>query len=50
MTVRDPESTRKALERMRKGREAMARRGVRLSQILRKGESLRDLAHRGHKY
>lgn len=50
VSARDPQATRKVLERMRKGREAMARRGVRLSQMLGKGESLRDLAHRGHKY
>ncbi len=50
VSVRDPESIGKALDRMRKARAAMARRGVRLSQLLRKGESLRDLAHRGHKY
>lgn len=49
VTVRDPELIRKALQRLRTGREALARRGVRLSQLLRKGESLRDLAHKGHR-
>ena len=49
VTVRDPEAIRKALGRLRKGREALARRGVRLSQLTRKGESLRDLAHKGHR-
>ena len=46
----DPESVREVLQRMRKGREALARRGVRLSQLLEKGETLRDLTHKGHRY
>jgi prevent-host-death family protein len=50
VTARDPEAIRKALERIKGGREALAKRGVRLSKILRKGESLRDLMHRGHRY
>jgi len=50
VTVRDPESIRKALERIRKGREALAKRGVSLSSILREGESLRDLMHTGHRF
>lgn len=45
----DPESARDVLERLRKGREALAKRGMRLSQLLGKGESLRDLAHKGHR-
>ena len=49
VTGRDPKSIAKALQQLREGREALARRGFRLSQILRKGESLRDLAHRGHR-
>lgn len=49
VAARDQESIAKALRRLRKGREALARRGVRLSQVLGKGESLRDLAHRGHR-
>ena len=50
VTVRDPVSIRKTLDRARKGREALAKRGVRLSQIVSKGESLRDLSHKGHRY
>ena len=50
VAVRDPESIRKGLERIRSGREALAKRGVRLSKILRKGETLRELMHRGHRY
>ena len=50
VAVRDQESLRRALERIRSGREALRRRGVRLSRILRKGETLRDLAHEGHRY
>lgn len=49
VTVRDPDVIRSALARLRKGREALARRGVRLSKILRKGESVREFMHRGHR-
>ena len=49
VTVRDPDAVQKALDRLRSGREALARRGVRLSRSARKGESLRDLAHQGHR-
>lgn len=49
VVVRDPESIRMALEQLRRGREALARRGVRVSRLLQKGESLRDLAHKGHR-
>jgi prevent-host-death family protein len=50
VAVRNPEAIRKGLERIRSGREALAKRGVRLSKILRKGETLRELMHRGHRY
>lgn len=50
VTVPDPQSIRKALDRIRKGREALARRGVSLSRILRKGETLHDLMHSGHRF
>lgn len=47
---RDDEAVRGMLVRLREGREALARRGVRLQDLLGEGESLRDLAHRGHRY
>lgn len=49
VTVTDPESVRRALGRLRSGREALARRGLRLSQLLGKGETIRDLSHKGHR-
>lgn len=45
----DPNAVHDTLARIRKGREAMAKRGVRLSQLLQEGETLRELAHRGHR-
>jgi len=47
---RDEEAVRDTLARLRAGRMALARRGVRLGDLLKKGESLRDFAHRGHRY
>jgi hypothetical protein len=35
---------------MRKLRRDLATRGVRLRKVLGEGESLRDLAHSGHRY
>lgn len=47
---RDEEAVRRTLGRLRAGREALARRGFRMKDLLGKGESLRDLAHKGHRY
>lgn len=47
---RDEEAVRETLARLRAGRMVLARRGVRLGDLLEKGESLRDFAHRGHRY
>lgn len=46
---RDPERVRRAVASMRDARERLARRGVRLRDILRRGETLRSLAHGGHR-
>jgi prevent-host-death family protein len=45
----DAERARRAVARMRAGREALAKRGVRLGDLLKRGETLRDLAHEGHR-
>lgn len=45
----DAERARRALAQVRSLRQALARRGVSLKQILRGGESLRDLAHEDHR-
>ena len=46
----DAEHARRAVAEMRKLRKELAARGVRLRKILEDGESLRDLAHSGHRY
>ena len=46
----DSERARKTVAEMRKRRRALAARGVRLRKVLEEGESLRDLAHSGHRY
>jgi prevent-host-death family protein len=50
VTARDPEKTRRALEALRAVRRSLARRDVRLKDLLRPGESLRGLAHAGHRH
>jgi prevent-host-death family protein len=46
---RDAARIRVAIGKLHNVRTALARRGVRLKDILRSGESLRDLAHEGHR-
>ena len=46
---RDAARFRSAVGKLRNVRETLKRRGVRLKDILRPGESLRDLAHEGHR-
>ena len=46
---RDVASIRRAIGDLRGVRKKLARRGVRLKDVLRFGESLRDLAHEGHR-
>lgn len=46
----DDEAVRGTLARLREGRDALARRGVRLKDIAGESRGLRDLAHRGHRY
>ena len=46
----DVERARKGLAEMRKVRRELSIRGVRLRKILEDGETLRDLAHAGHRY
>lgn len=45
---RDASGIRHAIGELRNVRKSLARRGVRLNDILRPGESLRELAHEGH--
>ncbi len=46
----DQEAARKAVASMRALRKALARRDLRLSDILKRGERLRELAHDDHRY
>ena len=47
---RDVEQVKRAIADIRGVRRSLARRGVRLKDTLREGESIRDLAHEGHRY
>ena len=47
---RDEKSIRRAIGDLRSLRDELARRGVRMGDLLRKGETARDLAHKGHRY
>ncbi len=47
---RDGKSIRRAITDMRSLRDELARRGVRMSDLLRKDETVRDLTHNGHRY
>jgi prevent-host-death family protein len=47
---RNPERIREAVSRLREMRAKFAKRGIRLSDLLREGETLRDLTHAGHRY
>lgn len=47
---RDTAQIRRAIENVRSARRALERRGVRLSDVLDPGQSLRDLAHDGHRF
>ncbi len=46
---RDADGIRLAICELRSVRKAFERRGIRLKDIIRPGESLRDLAHEGHR-
>ncbi len=46
---RDAVRIRQAIDELRSVRKALARRGVRLRDVLRPGESVRELAHEGHR-
>lgn len=46
---RDATRIRLAIGELRSVRKTLACRGVRLKDVLRSGESLRDLAHEGHR-
>ena len=45
----DQESIQRAIRNLRSFRDELAQRGVRLRDMLQSGETLRDLAHEGHR-
>lgn len=47
---RDEKSIRRAIGDLRSLRDELARRGVRMRDLLRKGEAVCDLAHKGHRF
>ena len=47
---RNEERMRRAIGDLHSLRDELARRGVRMGDLLRKAETVRDLAHRGHRY
>ena len=47
---RSESDVRRAIEDLRTLRDELARRGVRMADLLREGETVRDLAHEGHRY
>jgi prevent-host-death family protein len=47
---RDYKAIRRAIADLRYFRDELARRGLRMRDLLRKGETVRDLAHKGHRY
>lgn len=44
----EPEAVRRTIADIRAFRKTLRKRGVQISDLLKKGESLRDLAHQGH--
>ena len=47
---RSESDVRRAVKDLRSLRDELARRGVRMADLLREGQSVRDLAHEGHRY
>ena len=49
VTRKDPEVIRQTINRIRSYRETLRKRGLTTQRILKKHETLRDLAHLGHR-
>ena len=50
VSARSVETIKRAIADLRRVRQQLKKRGVSLESVLRDGESLRDLAKRGHRY
>ena len=46
----DPDAVRQTISGIRSFRESLRKRGVNTQRLIRKNETLRDLAHLGHRY
>jgi prevent-host-death family protein len=46
----DETGIRRAIADLRSFRDELARRGLGMRDLLRKGETVRELAHKGHRY
>jgi DNA-binding protein H-NS len=50
VTRKDPEAVRQTINGIRTYRETLRKRGINTKRLLKKNETLRDLAHQGHHY
>lgn len=50
VTRRDPEAVRRTLNGILSYRDMLRKRGICTQNLLNKNETLRDLAHAGHRY
>jgi prevent-host-death family protein len=48
--TRSESGVRRAIKDLRSLRDELGRRGVRMADLLREGETVRDLAHEAHRY
>ena len=46
----DPNAVRRTISDIRSFRKTLRKRGVQVSDLLKKGEGLRELAHQGHRH
>jgi prevent-host-death family protein len=50
VTRKDPEAVRQTINGIRSYRETLRKRGITTQGLLKKHETLRDLAHLGHRF
>jgi len=50
VTRKDPEAVRQTINGIRSYRETLRKRGITTQGLLKKNETLRDLAHLGHRH
>lgn len=47
---KNPEAVRQTIKGIRAFRESLRKRGAKIHRLLKKNETLRELAHSGHRY